>query len=90
MNTSTVIIVICIYTGVQIIQSGVTQPLIQQKMISIPPALIVIGQVAMGALDGFWGVLLAMPIVAILMKIINELYVKPQLNHKYKVKSTGG
>ena len=87
MGTSTVIIVICMYTGIQIIQSAVTQPLIQQKMISIPPALIIIGQVGMGTLGGFWGVLLAMPVVAILMKIINELYVKPQPHHKYKVKS---
>jgi predicted PurR-regulated permease PerM len=86
LGTTTVIIVICIYTGVQIIQSAVTQPLIQQKMISVPPALIIIGQVAMGTLGGFWGVLLAMPVVAILMKLINELYVKPQSHHKYKLK----
>lgn len=88
MGTSTVIIVICMYTGIQIIQSAVTQPLIQQKMINVPPALVIIGQVGMGTLGGFWGVLLAMPVVAILMKIINELYVKPQSHHKYKIESS--
>ena len=82
----TAIIVVCMYFLIQIIQSAVTQPLIQKKMISIPPALIIVGQVAMGAIGGFWGVLLATPIVAILMTTINKIYVKPQQYHKYPVK----
>jgi len=35
-------------------------------------------------LAGFWGVLLAVPVVAILMTVINKLYVKPQAYHKFK------
>ena len=85
MGSSTVVIVICIYTGIQILQSAVTQPLIQKKMISIPPALIIIGQVGMGILGGFWGVLLATPLVAIAIRIVNELYVNKQSYHKYEV-----
>lgn len=77
-GTTTAIMVVCLYTGIQIVQSAVTQPLIQQKMVSIPPALIVFGQVAMGLLAGFWGVLLATPVVAIIMTIVNRLYVDKQ------------
>lgn len=84
-GTTTAILVLCLYTLVQIIQSAVTQPLIQQKMVSIPPALIIFGQVAMGLLGGFWGVLLATPVVAIIMTIVNKLYVEQQSYHKYKV-----
>jgi len=83
---TTAIIVICMYTFIQIIQSAVTQPLIQKKMVSIPPALTIIGQVAFGMLAGFWGVLLAVPIVAILMTATNKLYVEQQSYHKYEVK----
>ncbi len=82
---NTAVLVICIYTGIQIIQSAVMQPLVQKKMINLPPALIIISQVAMGILGGFWGVLLATPIVAILMTVVNDLYVKPQGYHKYAV-----
>lgn len=78
IGTTTVIIVICFYTFIQIIQSAVTQPLIQQKMISLPPVLIIFGQVAMGLLAGFWGVLLAMPVIAIIMTLVNKLYVEKQ------------
>jgi len=82
---NTAIIIICMYTGIQIIQSAVEQPLIQKKMVNIPPALTIMGQVAMGALGGFWGVLLATPIVAIIMTIVNDLYVKQQPYHKYEM-----
>ena len=77
-GTTTAIIVICLYTGIQIVQSAVTQPLIQQKMTSIPPALIIFGQVAMGLIAGFWGVLLATPILAILSTLIKKLYIERQ------------
>jgi predicted PurR-regulated permease PerM len=72
------IIIICMYTFIQIIQTAVTQPVIQKKMVNIPPALTVFGQVALGMLAGFWGVLLAVPIVVIFMTIINKLYVEKQ------------
>lgn len=83
---NTAIIIACMYTGIQIVQSAVTQPLIQQKMVSIPPALTIFAQVAFGMLAGFWGVLMATPIVALLIKIVNRLYVEPQSHHKYEVK----
>lgn len=75
-GTTTALIVIGMYTGIQIIQSAVEQPVIQKKMINIPPAMVIIGQVAMGILGGFWGVLLAAPIVGILMIVVKKLWVK--------------
>ena len=83
---NTALIVAAIYIVVQIFQSAVTQPLIQQKMVDIPPALTIFAQVAFGMLAGFWGVLMATPIVALLIKIVNRLYVERQSHHKYPVK----
>jgi predicted PurR-regulated permease PerM len=77
-GATTALIVVCMYTGIQIIQSSVEQPLIQKKMMNIPPALVIIGQVAMGILGGFWGVLLAAPIIGILMMVVNKLWVDTQ------------
>ena len=75
---NTALLVVGLFTLIQIIQSTVTQPLIQKKMVSVPPALLVFGQVAMGVIAGFWGVLLATPLVAIVMTLVNRLYVKKQ------------
>jgi len=77
-SPSTALIVACIYVGVQVIQSAVTQPIIQQKMVSLPPALTIFAQVALGMVAGFWGVLLASPIVVIVLKVVNRLYVENQ------------
>ncbi|MEO6818776.1 MAG: AI-2E family transporter [Ginsengibacter sp.] len=75
-GTNTAIWIVGLYTFIQIIQSTVTQPLIQKKMVNLPPGLVIFGQVAMGLLGGFWGVLLASPIVAIIMTTVNKLYVE--------------
>lgn len=87
-GSTTAFLVLGLYTLIQIIQSAVTQPLIQKKMVSIPPALIIFGQVAMGILGGFWGVLLATPVIVIIMTLVNKLYVEKQSWHKYEVKET--
>ena len=76
----TALLIVALYTFIQIIQSTVTQPLIQKKMISMPPGLLVFGQVTMGVLAGFWGVLLATPLIAIIMLLVNKLYVEKQSN----------
>jgi len=83
---NTALIVILIYQGVQIIQSAVMQPIVQKKMVSMPPALIIIGQIAMGTLGGFWGLLLATPAVVVIMTIVNDVYVKKQSYRKYQIK----
>ena len=80
----TALLVIGLYTFIQIIQSTVTQPLIQKKMVSVPPGLLAFGQVGMGILAGFWGVLLATPILAILMTLINKLYVDRQEDRDFE------
>ena len=77
-GSDTAMLVVLLYTFIQIIQSAVTQPLIQKKMVSVPPGLLIFGQIGMGTLAGFWGVLLATPVVAIIMKLVNQLYVDKQ------------
>jgi len=71
------------YTFIQILQTSVTQPIIQKKMVNIPPALTIFGQVSLGMLVGFWGVLLAVPIVVIFMTVINKLYIQKQKVEKF-------
>lgn len=84
LGPNTALLVVGLYTLIQVVQSAVTQPLIQQKMVNVPPALIIFAQVAMGIVGGFWGVLLATPVIVILMTMINHLYVEKQTYHKYE------
>lgn len=74
---TTALLVAGLYILVQVLESNLITPQIQQKLVNIPPALIIIAQLFMGVLTGGWGLLLATPLMVIIMMIVQELYVKP-------------
>ena len=76
---TTVLWVIASYTVLQLIESNVVTPLIQQHQTSIPPALLLSFQVIMGALTGFIGLLVATPLLAAGLVAVNEFWVKDVL-----------
>jgi len=65
-----------LYIGVQTIESYVLTPLMQKKMISLPPALTLIAQVLMGTLAGGLGLLVATPLTATLLVVVKKVYVE--------------
>ena len=67
-----------LYIFIQVLESNVITPSVQKKLIKIPPALIIIAQLVMGVLTGGWGLLLATPLIAILMAVVQEVYLKKQ------------
>jgi len=75
-STDTAIIVALIYIVSQTVVSNIVTPLIQKKMINLPPALTIISQVIMGTLSGVLGIILAVPLLAIIIILVDELYVK--------------
>jgi predicted PurR-regulated permease PerM len=76
ISTNTAIIVAIIYIVCQTIVANIVRPLIQKKMINLPPALTLISQLVMGSVSGALGIVLAVPLLAILLILIDELYVK--------------
>jgi predicted PurR-regulated permease PerM len=70
------ILVIVVYLIIQILDGNVITPSIQRKLINMPAALIIIAQLFMGYFAGVWGLILATPIVAILIVVVQEVYVK--------------
>ena len=51
-------------------------------MINIPAALTLLIQLVMGTLSGLMGIVLAVPLLAILIIVVNELYVKKQTGNE--------
>ncbi len=76
VSTDTAIIVALIYIVSQTVVSNIVTPLIQKRMINLPPALTIISQVIMGTLSGVLGIILAVPLLAIIIILVDELYVK--------------
>ena len=83
ISTKTAVIVALIYIACQTIVGSFVTPLVQKKIIHLPPAVTFISQLIMGILSGVLGIILAVPILSIIVIVIDELYVKrntPALN----------
>ena len=73
ISTKTAVVVALIYIACQTIVGNIAVPLLQKKMINIPPALTLLIQLVMGTLSGLMGIVLAVPLLSILIILVNEL-----------------
>lgn len=67
------------YTGVQMLESYIATPLIQQRLTSVPPALLLGFQFIMGALAGIIGLLVATPLLAAGKVLVTQVWIKDAL-----------
>ena len=81
-GTTTVLLVIGVYVGVQTLESYLITPLIQQEQVSLPPALVISAQLLMGVLFGLIGLALATPLAALTMALVEEVYVRRFLDRE--------
>lgn len=82
------IYVLILYFGIQIVESYLITPMIEKKMVRLPPALTLFWMVLLGLLTGILGLIMATPILAALIVIIEELYVKDYLENEDNEKNT--
>ena len=77
-STTTGIWTIVVLVVVQQVQGNLVMPLLQSKMVELPPALTIFSLVAAGVLLGPLGVLLATPLTVVAMVVIKAVYVQPE------------
>jgi len=75
-SPSTAALVAGMYILIQVVESNFITPLVQQKLIKTPPALIITAQLLISPLTGGWGLVLATPLMVIIMILVQELYIK--------------
>lgn len=73
---------------VQQLESYVVAPVVQQRLIDLPPVALLLSQIIMGSLTGILGVALAMPLIVGLIVWVQILYVKFTLKD-YTIKVMG-
>jgi predicted PurR-regulated permease PerM len=71
-----VLTLIAIYFVVQFIIGQIVTPLLMGQGVNIAPALILISQIVSGVFFGFLGLLLAVPLAAIALVLVREIYIK--------------
>jgi predicted PurR-regulated permease PerM len=75
--TYTVILYICI----QGLDGYILEPLVQQRAVDLPPVLVLAVQLLFGIFFGFLGVVLAVPVLAIVYLVVQMIYVEDILGH---------
>lgn len=73
---TTVALVVVAYTAFQLIEGYILTPIIQKRAVQLPPALLISGQLVLGVLFGFLGVMVATPLVAVAIVLIQRVYVE--------------
>jgi predicted PurR-regulated permease PerM len=74
-----VLYVIIVYVAVQILESNLITPLIQEQTVSLAPVVLVAAQLLMGVLVGVVGVFIATPLAVVCIVLVQMLYVEDVL-----------
>ncbi|MBP0616463.1 AI-2E family transporter [Jiella sp. KSK16Y-1] len=78
-----------VYVLVQAVESNVAQPLAQRYTSALPPVLTLGAQAVFGVLFGTLGIALAVPLIAVIMVFVRELYVNDTLGGPYETEPVG-
>lgn len=74
--------VIIWYLILQQAESNVITPRVVKNALELPGAVIIVTQIIAGALFGFLGIMLAVPLIAVILVLVRELYVYDILNSR--------
>ncbi|GAB0118390.1 AI-2E family transporter [Acidisoma sp. 7E03] len=64
-----------VFTVCHIIEGYVVSPLVQDRMVRLPPALLILSMTLLGTLFGPMGIIMATPLAAAGLVLVSELYV---------------
>ena len=72
-STTLGLLVLGLFVIVQQIENHLIYPLVVRKTIGVPPLLVVLAVVVGAKLGGFFGILLSVPIAAVLVEFLNDI-----------------
>jgi len=68
-----------LFVGVQLVESNLVTPMIERRTVELPPVLTIASQLALAILFGAVGLILATPILAVVMVLVQTLYIQDVL-----------
>ena len=75
------LIVAIIYVVAHQVEGNIIQPLVVARTVELHPAVVAVGVVAVDQLFGFVGLIVAVPILATMRILVDELWIKPVEQH---------
>jgi predicted PurR-regulated permease PerM len=77
--------VLLLYLAVQQVESNMITPLVQRKVVELPPALTLFGVVALGVVLGPLGLILGAPLLVVAVVATKKLWVRETLGEPTRV-----
>ncbi len=77
-NMETVVIVAVVYVIIQVVEGNVLVPMVMHNTIGIPPFLVFVSILAGGAIAGILGALVAVPLMASLLVVVERLQARKE------------
>lgn len=71
-----VLLVVGVFYAIQFVQGQIVTPLLIGQEMNLSPAVILLSQIIAGIFFGFLGLLLSVPLAAIVVVLVREIYVK--------------
>lgn len=85
-NTSLFLWTIAVYVVVQQFESNLLTPMLQRRIVELPPVLFLFSLVALGIVFGVPGIIVAAPLSVTIYILIRELYVRDLLKEEALMK----
>lgn len=74
-NLHMALLTLIVFTVCHVIEGYIVSPLVQDRMVRLPPALLILSMTFIGALFGPMGIIMATPLAAAGLVLVSELYV---------------
>src|SRR5262249_23651817 len=81
-DTSLLVWTILLYVGVQQLENNLIVPVMQRRIVDLPPVILLFSFVALGLLFGLPGILVAAPLTISIYILIREFYVGDLLDER--------
>lgn len=78
----TAMYVIVLYLAIHAFEGYVLTPLVQKRVVLLPPVLTILAQLFMWKVSGLLGVALATPIAAAVLALVRILYLREEIKHQ--------
>lgn len=79
LNATAMVWTVIAYVVIHQVEGQLIMPMIQQRMVFIPPALMLLSIVSISSLLGLAGTIFAAPMTVIIFVLVNKLYVRDLL-----------
>lgn len=81
---------VLLFVAVQQVEANLLNPLLQQRMVDVPPVVLLLSVVAVGTVFGVGGLLVAAPLTVVAFVAVQKLYVRDTLGNPATVPGEDG